>query len=205
MGPQPGVRSDGCLYYTAYVLHSVQSTLQSMGGAATFRIGLPCSVKHLHRPTQNCISAMILNLIKLSVLTSTNNTPCQCDMPTHDYLCFSLLFVFVYVCMCMCGIRMCVFVCVHISMWGSHLTGPSKLLRYVLFPLLLCLDCRWRLSNAVWWLFLVVNLTPSGMNNKAEMEAPHERFLAWAEMSDSHSSSDLWGKKTHTFNSDLHV
>lgn len=117
MGPQPGVRSDGCLYYTAHVLHAIQSTLQSMGGVATFRIGLPCSGKHLHRPTHSCISTMVLNLIKLSVnINQHNNTPCQCDMPTHGYLCFSLLFVFVCVCMSMCGIRMCVFVCVHVCM-----------------------------------------------------------------------------------------
>lgn len=123
MGPQPGVRSDGCLYYTAHVLHSVQSTLQSMGGAATFRTGLPCSVKHLHRPTQNCISAMILNIIKLSVnINQHNNTPYQCDMPTHGYLCFSLLFVFVCECVCVhlyvwyTNVCVCVCTCMHMRL-----------------------------------------------------------------------------------------
>lgn len=55
----------------------------------------------------------------------------------------------------------------------------------------------------VWCLFLLVNLTASGRKYNLKMDGTLVRFSAWTEVSESNSSSDLSGRKTHAFHLDL--
>ena len=56
-----------------------------------------------------------------------------------------------------------------------------------------------------WWLFLVVNLTISGMNYNPEREGTAERGSDWLEAGESSSRAGLWDTKTHDFHPDLEV